>query len=307
MKITFMVTAYNPNKIDMNKWLWYAKKFKDDNMIEIVVATNNPNIDLDWKNEISQFSKFIEVEPHIKKTRTVIQATKHLDSKWLKVFDPDDSINIQNIDSFKKFILNANEKDGLIEVGYKSIYSDGYFEIGNLFRGADYHAPNYSNIYNVDRLKGILEPDKSFTVWDDYFLATSIMKNESIKEVPLIPVVLTNYYNGIGMTNTVHDSKKMYRQMVDECYLAYEATINMFKSNSFMIHYRNRLHLSQLVYANNIILNSRYNLFFRIKWVMKFSKFIKKKTCGIKGIKKMKIKFIFSTIFGGSLNDTFNL
>lgn len=300
-KLILLVTMYDPIELDIKKWILSAKKINDlDNeYVELIFATNNPDLKGDLISELAKESRIIYVEKDIKKAKTVIRASREIEGDWLKVIDPDDSLIFHAIPKLLERISKISLESPLIEVGYKSFYEDGHFEIGNINRGFNHHAPNYSNIYNLKKLREIEEPkNHSFTVWDDYFLAVTVSKGVSIKDAPIVPIVLTNYYNNIGLTNTRNNNSNTYKRILEECVQSYTSLIDFFKNEGVeSIHERNKLSYSQISYSNRLIVKSDISIFKRIKYIFIFNKFINKKYTNIDRPFLVKIGFVWCTFF----------
>lgn len=303
MKLIFLVTLYKINLLDFNKWKYYSNKISKMDNIDLVFTTNNPNFPKDWREELEKKTSFIDVDPNIKKTRTILQTAKLINGDWVKVVDPDDDLIIENINLFYNYLKKINIKTvPLVEAGYKSYWEDGYFESGNLNRGFNHHAPNYSNVYNLKMLRNINEPKLNFTIWDDFFLASFISKEISIKLCPKILINITSYFNNIGMSNvTKKNMKKFNREnflnLLDE-------NLNFFKSfkenldilsNTFF-HERNKISMSQIRYVHHILIFSNFSVIERYKWAKKFSFIFKPIYINVKKPKFCKVTFLWKAL-----------
>ncbi len=300
-KLILLVTLYKDDLFDLNKWIYYAKKIKKidtgEFRVELVFATNNEKLVNEKTKILEQESRFIYVEPQIKKARTVIQAAKRIDGDWIKVLDPDDELILENIKEVLTHLDKVDLSIPLVEVGYRSFYEDGLIQAGNIQRGFNHHAPNYSNIYNLKKMKEVVEPKKyRFTVWDDFFLAINVSNTISIKKAPIIPCFLTDYFNNIGITNTIRNNKKTFRLILDECVDSYYSMIDFYNANN-EVDIRNKFSFSQIKYANRLIVKSKVNIFKRVYYIYKMQKICKKKYNNIETPFATRVKFILRTLF----------
>ncbi len=298
-KLILLVTLYKDDLFDLNKWIYYAKEIKKidtgDFGVELVFATNNEKLVNEKTKILEQETRFIYVEPQIKKARTVIQAAKRIDGDWIKVLDPDDELILENIKEVLTHLDKVDLSIPLVEVGYRSFFGNGLIQIGNIQDSFNHHAPNYSNIYNLEVMKQIVEPTKYFfTVWDDFFLSVNVSKNISIKQAPIIPALLTDYFYNIGMTNTLANNHLTLKNILYECIQCYSALMEFYDNN--YVHNRNKFSFSQIQYINRLIVKSKVGLFERIYCIIKSYKICKRKYSNIETPIGTKFNFIWKTL-----------
>lgn len=205
--LTIALTVYDPKIQEIENW---KNDFNSINIkgVNKVIYSDNPTLD---KGLFKNFkdTKLIWTEKNTGKTQSIINISKKIDSKYLKVVDPDDRLGNHNIE---KLIIKLNKiDDAIILHRYdKNIFSKRWRARK---RGVLYKAFNWFTIYPVN-LTSNIEITHVKTYGDDQIIVNNALNNGArIKKVSNY-LYEHKYSNGITKVENNNESISNYLKEV---------------------------------------------------------------------------------------------
>lgn len=233
--ITLIVTLFNPSDYDIDYWLRIDKILKDNNKIDIIFANDNPNRNDEFLKRFKR-SNYVHFDENLGKYSLVYRLFEErlINSKWIKICDPDDFIDITNLNKFTQeaefLSLDLLIKTPRYKVE-KDFMPNGSLTISQKKVSIEFlgFMANYNSIFSRKVFFGDFFPGIKLSKSSDIlFLLNSNLKKQKIYNLDYSFYI---YKTNNGISNYNNTSKDSDITLVKESIL-YLETINKFKDYS---------------------------------------------------------------------------
>lgn len=184
-EITLILTIYKQSLIEVDRWLSIFKKIHDLNSddVDLLIVTDNPELQIYYYDRANFYGfDIVNYGRNYKRVGLIKKIIDEglVDSRYIKLCDPDDHFEIQNffetIDEMKSHELFINISNVRLNRNYLRVKDLNYLENLNLGSEKWNHPVNFNSLYITEDIKNS-EINYSFNLLDDIYLFSLSLNN----------------------------------------------------------------------------------------------------------------------------------
>lgn len=289
--ITLAITVYKPQYYEIKNWLEYCELLKNDESIQLIFLIDNPNINQNILNLIEKSSTEYKIyDKNYGKFYVVKDACEKnlIKGKFLKICDPDDLLNLNNLRKFVKKIslLNYNQ-EYLILTGHGNIkgwyYSKWNINVSKIKTELLKSVPvNYNTILSTKALKNFPFKYKNLSKSSDSIFSITNLIDKDVIFITMEKNWFYVYNKRKGISNSTnkfnHNRKKLkkdYNKLFFDTFYYLNILLKLNEQIS-EIKYTNYPRKFDFYTTHNALIGSNFKLIKRILFTRKIYKIFQK-------------------------------